>query len=283
MHLVQNAIEKEFVTIMAQHYRCYRLVLNPSKGKPSDVRDIISKKDDALQEILDIPGIRSLTINEARNLIGVEADEENYFDILSRAVNILGRVTDGAYSLAFSRHAYVRSAEMLDKDVKAAEENGSKLMIAYAQTEGYAPVTSKAQEAPDYQDYLARAGEDNDVHYNVKIDATRVLLGNAENTFITPVFNGSASLRDASGQLIENTTKSVRRKETVDDKYLDNLFDDVLALYHLDQLGGGVGPKDAKALGPLPRASKILLVVLGIAWVGIAAVAISDEMKKRKG
>ena len=116
MHLVQNAIEKEFVTIMAQHYRCYRLVLNPSKGKPSDVRDIISKKDDALQEILDIPGIRSLTINEARNLIGVEADEENYFDILSRAVNILGRVTDGAYSLAFSRHAYVRSAEMLDKD-----------------------------------------------------------------------------------------------------------------------------------------------------------------------
>ena len=134
MHLVQNAIEKEFVTIMAQHYRCYRLVLNPSKGKPSDVRDIISKKDDALQEILDIPGIRSLTINEARNLIGVEADEENYFDILSRAVNILGRVTDGAYSLAFSRHAYVRSAEMLDKDVKAAEENGSKLMIAYAQT-----------------------------------------------------------------------------------------------------------------------------------------------------
>ena len=119
---------------MTQHYRCYRLVLNPSKGKPSDVRDIISKKDDALQEILDIPGIRSLTINEARNLIGVEADEDAYFNILSRGVNILGRVTDGAYTLAFSRHAYVRSADLLEKDVKAAEENGSKLMIAYAQT-----------------------------------------------------------------------------------------------------------------------------------------------------
>ena len=119
---------------MTQHYRCYRLVLKPTKGKPSDVRDIISKKDDALQEILDIPGIRSLTINEARNLIGIEADDENYFNILSRAVNILGRVTDGAYSLAFSRHAHVRSADLLDKDVKAAEENGSKLMIAYAQT-----------------------------------------------------------------------------------------------------------------------------------------------------
>ena len=119
---------------MTQHYRCYRLVLNPSKGKPSDVRDIISKKDDALQEILDIPGIRSLTINEARNLIGVEADEDAYFHILSRAVNILGRVTGGAYSLAFLRHAYVRDAQMLQKDVEAAEANGSKLMIAYAQT-----------------------------------------------------------------------------------------------------------------------------------------------------
>lgn len=30
-----------------------------------------------------------------------------------------------------------------------------------------------------------------------------------ENTFVTPVFNGSASLRDASGQLIENVVKSV--------------------------------------------------------------------------
>ena len=117
---------------MTQHYRCYRLVLSPSKGKPSDVRDIISKKDDALQEILDIPGIRSLTINEARNLIGIDAGEDDYFNILSRAVNILGRVTAGAYSLAFSGHVRVRSADMLQKDVEAAEANGSKLMIAYA-------------------------------------------------------------------------------------------------------------------------------------------------------
>ncbi len=119
---------------MAQHYRCYRLVLSPSKGKPSDVRDIISKKDDALQEILDIPGIRSLTINEAKNLIGVDAEEENYFDILSKAVNILGRVTNGAYSLAFSNHVYIRSEELLQKDVEAALANGSGLMIAYAYT-----------------------------------------------------------------------------------------------------------------------------------------------------
>ncbi len=118
---------------MAQNYRCYRLVLSPSKGKPADVRDIIAKKDDALQEILDIPGINSLTINEARNLIGISADEDDYFDILSKAVNIFGRVTGGAYSLAYSHHARVRTTEEVDSDVEAAKENGSKFMIAYAQ------------------------------------------------------------------------------------------------------------------------------------------------------
>ena len=155
------------------------------------------------------------------------------------------------------------------------------VQCAYAQTEGYAPVTSKAQESADYQDYLARAGEDTSEHYAVKIEATRVLLDNAENTFVTPVFNGSASLRDASGQLIENVSKSVRRKETINDAYLEALFDDVLALYHLDQLGGGVGG-DAESLGPLPQASKNLLIILGVAWAGIITVAIHDEMKKRQ-
>ena len=39
-------------------------------------------------------------------------------------------------------------------------------------------------------------------------------MDNTDKTFTTPVFNGSTSLRDAAGQLIENVTKSVRRKET---------------------------------------------------------------------
>ena len=57
---------------------------------------------------------------------------------------------------------------------------------------------------PVYQDYLSRAGADDDEHYRVKIEAAQLLLDNLENTFITPVFNGSASLRDAAGQLIED-------------------------------------------------------------------------------
>ena len=49
----------------------------------------------------------------------------------------------------------------------------------------------------------------------------RQLLDHLEDTFITPVFNGSASLRDAAGQLIEDVTKSVRRKQTVAEAYIE--------------------------------------------------------------
>ena len=63
--------------------------------------------------------------------------------------------------------------------------------------------------------------EDNELHYDVKIRASRLLLDNIDNTFVTPVFNGSTSLRDAAGQMIENVTKSVRRKQTVDSATID--------------------------------------------------------------
>ena len=141
------------------------------------------------------------------------------------------------------------------------------VQIAYAETEGYVPVTSKAQNDASYQDYLAHCGIDDDTHYRVKIQASELLLYNAENTFVTPVFNGSASLRDASGQLIENVVKSVRRKETIDDTYMDKLFSDVTSLYRLDQKRQ-TGMEKAD-LGPLPKASIILLAVLGITWIGI--------------
>ncbi|MFR8851878.1 MAG: ABC transporter substrate-binding protein, partial [Blautia faecis] len=110
------------------------------------------------------------------------------------------------------------------------------VQTAYSETEGYVPVTSKAQESDQYQDYLSREGEDNSTYYDVKIKASRLLLDNVEHTFVTPVFNGSASLRDAAGQLIESVTKSVRRKQEIDDAYIDKLYSDVTSLYHLDQI-----------------------------------------------
>jgi multiple sugar transport system substrate-binding protein len=143
------------------------------------------------------------------------------------------------------------------------------VQIAYAETEGYVPVTEKAQQSAEYQDYLSRSGEDNSTYYEVKIEATQLLLDHTDDTFVTPVFNGSASLRDAAGQLIENTVKSVRRGQTVDDAYMEQLYDDVTSLYRLDQLesSGDAAASGKKDLGPLPKTSVILLVSLAGAWV----------------
>lgn len=141
------------------------------------------------------------------------------------------------------------------------------VQIAYASTEGYVPVTSKAQDSPEYQDYLGRAGEDNNKYYDVKIAATRLLLENQEYTFVTSVFNGSASLRDAAGQLIENVTKGVRRKTEIDDAYIDSLYDDMNSLYRLDQTSA-LGNTKAQ-FGELPTESKALLWTLLIVWIGI--------------
>lgn len=153
----------------------------------------------------------------------------------------------------------------------------NEVQIAYSQTEGYVPVTSKAQQSAEYQDYLSRAGEDNDLYYDVKIAAARLLLDNTEHTFITPVFNGSASLRDAAGQMIENVTKSTRRKETVDDAYFEKLYADMNALYHLDQYADSEGKRE---LGPLPAESKMLLGGLATAWVGIFVYFVRIRKKK---
>ena len=153
------------------------------------------------------------------------------------------------------------------------------VQIAYAQTEGYVPVTLKAQESEEYQDYLSRAGEDGDTYYEVKLQAVELLLSHQEDTFITPVFNGSASLRDAAGHLIESVTKSVRRKETVDDAYLEALFADTRSLYHLDSLTPSGGKTD---LGPLPAASAALLAGLVTVWVLLLLWALFQWKKRRK-
>ena len=156
----------------------------------------------------------------------------------------------------------------------------NEVQIAYAETEGYMPVTAKAQSDPSYQDYLSRAGEDNKEHYAVKIAATQLGLENIGNTFVTPVFNGSASLRDAAGQLIEDVTKSVRRKQTVDETYMQKLFADTTALYRLDQISSSAAGR--ADLGPLPSAAVTLLVTLAVTWVLIGVYVLVDTMKKKR-
>ena len=157
----------------------------------------------------------------------------------------------------------------------------NSVQIAYSSTEGYVPVTYKAQNSVEYIDYLSREGEDNDYYYDIKIKATKLLLDNIDNTFVTPVFNGSASLRDAAGQLIENVTKSVRRKENVDDEYFEKLYANITSLYHLDEIGAGRGENRAD-LGSLPTPSVVLIVTLVTVWTAMGAYFGIKAIKNRK-
>ncbi len=108
-----------------------------------------------------------------------------------------------------------------------------EVQVAFAQTEGYVPVTTTAQTSSEYTDYLSRGGENNSEYYKVKLDVTEMLLENIENTFITPVFNGSASLRNAAGQLIEEVVKSVNRGYKITDEYLKQIYKNIKSLYRL--------------------------------------------------
>ncbi|MBR4058372.1 MAG: extracellular solute-binding protein [Lachnospiraceae bacterium] len=160
----------------------------------------------------------------------------------------------------------------------------NEVQIAYAQTEGYVPVTAKAQGSEVYQDYLSRCGEDDELYYSIKIQASELLLDNIDRTFMTPVFNGSTSLRDAAGQLIENTVKSVRRNQSVDEAYFEKLYSDITALYRLDQLNGQNGSlaSEKAELGPLPMAAKVLLVSLATVWMLIVIYVVSQALKSKR-
>ncbi len=158
-----------------------------------------------------------------------------------------------------------------------------EVQTAYSETEGYVPVTTKARDTEAYRDYLGRSGENNSTYYDVKIAATKMLIEHTSDTFTTPVFNGSTSLRDAAGQLIENVVKSVRRKEKVNDSYYDSLFADVKSLYRLDQLSKNEENGGRQELGPLPAASKALIAVLIAVWVLILLYLAADRLRRRRG
>ena len=148
------------------------------------------------------------------------------------------------------------------------------VQIAYAQTEGYVPVTEKARKTAEYEQYLADEGTDNDLHYAVKLQATKLLLDHTADTFVTPVFNGSTSLRNAAGQLIEEAVKSARRKQPLD---TEALFDDMRALYRLDSVTGAT-----EELGPLPSEAIALIVTVIAIWVLLIGWRVLDRLRQRK-
>ena len=154
------------------------------------------------------------------------------------------------------------------------------VQISYSQTEGYIPVTLKAQNSPEYQDYLSRAGEDNELYYDVKIKAAKILLDNPQHSFTAPVFNGSSALRNVAGELIEETRKASERKQSINDAFFEKTFNKINSLYKLDQYSNdGISKKN---LGELPTESVILLTALGTAWVALGAYSAIGALKKKK-
>ena len=156
--------------------------------------------------------------------------------------------------------------------------NGTQ--IGFSTTEGYVPVTSKAQDSDEYKEYLSRRGEDKE-HYPVKIDAAKLVIDNIENTFVTEVFNGSASLRQASGQMIEEVLKYSRNKSNppMNEEYITELFDKMVSRYKLQiaDLDGSTGQADN-----LPSASVILLVTLAVIWIAMGIYELIQLLKKKQ-
>ena len=115
----------------------------------------------------------------------------------------------------------------------------------------------------------------------MKIEACELLIQNTENTFVTPVFNGSASLRNASGELIENVVKAARRKQNIDDAFYEKLYGDVKSLYHLDQIEQH-STGNIKDLGKMPQTSVILLISIAVSWLLIGAYVVYQVIRKKK-
>lgn len=156
----------------------------------------------------------------------------------------------------------------------------NETQINYSKTEGYVPVTLKAQNSEVYKDYLSRSGEDNDEHYYVKIAASKLVIENMNNTFITPVFNGSSSLRSAAGQLIVELVRSCVRGDEINDNYYINLFNKMSKLFRITEIGNNVEEVDY-SFKSIPSGGKSLLFIVAGVWVLIAVYFLLTKIKKK--
>ena len=148
-----------------------------------------------------------------------------------------------------------------------------EVQLGYTKTEGYLPVTKSATESDAFKAYL-----NNEKEYVVKREATKLVLDNIENTFISPVFNGSSDIRDAGAYLVEGVCGNNKRYKTSEE--IDELYQKCIEKYGLQELiNKTTGNVERK---PISKESIILLASLGIIWILLGAYVLNEKFIKKK-
>ena len=145
-----------------------------------------------------------------------------------------------------------------------------EVQMGYVKTEGYLPVTSRTNESEEFKAYL-----NNENEYKVKRDATKLVLDNIENTFISPVFNGSSDVRDAGSYLIEGVCGNNTRYKKYNE--LEALYEKCIKNYGLQDLLDGKLPSKS-----ISKESIIMLSILGITWILLGTYIVYDKIIKKK-
>ena len=145
-----------------------------------------------------------------------------------------------------------------------------EVQMGYVKTEGYLPVTSRTNESEEFKAYL-----NNENEYKVKRDATKLVLDNIENTFISPVFNGSSDVRDAGSYLIEGVCGNNTRYKKYNE--LEVLYEKCIKNYGLQDLLDGKLPSKS-----ISKESIIMLSILGITWILLGTYVVYDKIIKKK-
>lgn len=148
-----------------------------------------------------------------------------------------------------------------------------EVQLDYTKTEGYLPVTSRTNESQAFKDYLNDNNE-----YVVKREATKLVLNNIDNTFISPVFNGSSDVRDAGAYLVEGVCGNNKRYKTAEE--IDTLYEKCIEKYGLQELIDATGGETIER--KISKESIILLSTLGIIWILLGTYVINDKIIKKR-
>jgi multiple sugar transport system substrate-binding protein len=82
--------------------------------------------------------------------------------------------------------------------------------------------------------------------------------------------------------MIEEVAKSIRRKQTVDEDYIEALYDKMSTLYHLNELSASVAGPTRIDFEGISGESVVLIASVAGAWLILGALFIFNLVKKIK-